>query len=370
MLIRQSDNFTREAAPEPKASHTFAVLPLHPEIAGNLAKLGYTHATDIQLGSFEKITAGRNIIGIANTGTGKTAAFLLPVLQRFLENKSHAPALVIVPTRELAIQVEEEFEKFSFGMPYTSNYYIGGTSVENDKKKLRRKDHVIIGTPGRLLDLKNQGALRLASFETLVLDEFDKMLDMGFIRDIRMLVGAMSGRKQTLLFSATTNSKLDKIIEEMTGTAEEVRIDSGVSSSEMVDQDIIRVGAEEDKFNRLLELLGRPEMEKVILFAEKKHLADRLAKKLIKSGIQADAIHGNKSQNYRIKALDKFREGKIRILVATDVAARGIDVQDVSHVVNYEMPKDYETYIHRVGRTGRAGKSGKAFTFVDEKEQN
>lgn len=343
----------------------FEEMNLQLQLKANIQKMGFVSPTEIQDKTFDKLVEGANLIGIANTGTGKTGAFLIPILENLLRNRDNKfQSLIIVPTRELALQVHDEFKKLSEGLKLRAACYIGGTNVEKDARSLSNYFDVVIGTPGRLLDLRSRG-LKTERFEVLILDEFDKMLDMGFIRDIRELVGGMKQRKQTLLFSATKDPKQQTIIDEIVKNPFIVEIHSGDQSSKNVEQDIIKVEQGQDKFKLLLDLLSDNNFDKVILFTETKHLANRLAKKLNESGIKSDQIHGNKSQNYRVNALEKFKSGSIRILVATDVAARGIDVNDVSLVVNYQVPNDFDTYIHRVGRTGRAGKRGTAYTFVD-----
>jgi ATP-dependent RNA helicase RhlE len=344
----------------------FEHLDLTPSLKNKILDMGFVSPTEIQEKTLPVLLEGKNLIGIANTGTGKTGAFLIPVVERLLRNKeTKFQSLIIVPTRELALQVYDEFVKLSGGLNLRAACYIGGTNVEKDLLSLRKSADIVIGTPGRLLDLTERGALKLSRFEVLILDEFDKMLDMGFVRDIRKLVNGMNRRKQTILFSATKDPKQQSIISEIVKEPVLVEIHSGDKSSRNVDQDIIRVSDGQDKYLLLLKLLKDQEFDKVILFTETKHLANKLAKKLNDSGIKSDQIHGNKSQNYRVSALGKFKNGSIRVLVATDVAARGIDVNDVSLVINYQAPADFDTYIHRVGRTGRAGKTGTAYTFVD-----
>lgn len=349
----------------PQVETRFEQMDLQPGIKKNIQKLGFVSPTEIQDRTFERLVEGDNLIGIANTGTGKTGAFLIPLMENLMRNDAKFQTLIIVPTRELALQVYDEFLKLSEGLKLKAACFIGGTNIEKDLRTLNNAFDMTIGTPGRLLDLRNRGKLKLQQFEVLVLDEFDKMLDMGFVRDIRELVGGMKRRKQTLLFSATKDPKQQTIIQEIVKNPFLVEIHSGDKSSGNVTQDIIRVIEGQDKFQLLLKLLGREEFDKVIVFTETKHLANRLSKKLNGSGVTSDQIHGNKSQNYRVNALDKFKKGTVRVLVATDVAARGIDIQDVSLVVNYQAPTDFDTYIHRVGRTGRAGKAGMAYTFVD-----
>ncbi|MBD3636614.1 MAG: DEAD/DEAH box helicase [Crocinitomicaceae bacterium] len=362
-LIQRSEVLETKAY---KASRKFEQMDLHNGIQSNLRKMGFEYPTEIQERTFDDLYNKRDLIGIANTGTGKTCAFLLPIIQHFLVNPERkVPALIIVPTRELALQVEDEFKKLTKGLGLRISCHIGGTSVNADIDRLQRKNDVIVGTPGRLLDLLNRGNLRLNTTETLVLDEFDRMLDMGFIKDIRSIVRMLKNRKQTMLFSATLNPGQKSIIREMVQNPVEVHVSKGNSTTKNVEQDIIKVPNGGNKFDLLVNLLNNAGFEKVILFTETKRLADRLSKRLNKSGITADQIHGNKSQNYRLKALSRFKRGNIRILVATDVAARGVDIENVSHVINYQMPRDFDTYIHRIGRTGRAGRTGIAFTFVD-----
>jgi len=343
----------------------FSSLPIDSAIYRNIQQMGFVSMTEIQDRTFTELLEGRDLIGIANTGTGKTAAFLIPTMQRLLSSPKKFQTLVVVPTRELALQVMDEFKKLSNGLGLKAACFIGGTNIESDRKQLIKTNDFIVATPGRLLDLKQRGYVRLENVEVLVLDEFDKMLDMGFIRDIRSIVDALRNRKQTLLFSATKDPKQTKLISEFVMDPFVVEVSTGDTSSKNVEQDIIRVNEGQDKFQLLLDLLKKADCEKAILFTETKHLANRLSKKLNSSGIKSDQIHGNKSQNYRVNALEKFRKGSIQVLVATDVAARGIDINNVTHVINYQMPRDFDTYIHRVGRTGRAGKTGNAYTFVD-----
>ncbi|MEX1003591.1 MAG: DEAD/DEAH box helicase [Crocinitomicaceae bacterium] len=346
------------------SDRTFDQMNLHQGIIKNLKHKGYERPTQIQDEAIEKLVDGSDLIGIAKTGTGKTGAFLIPIVENLLRAEKPFQSIVIVPTRELAIQVEEEFKSIAHQLNLSSVCLIGGTSVNRDVERLKKFNHLIIGTPGRLMDMQNRRVLHLDRISVLVLDEFDRMLDMGFVKDIRKMVSQMRNRKQSMLFSATRDTSQASIIKEIVKNPFEVQVSSGQTTSDHVDQDIIRVKGG-DKFGMLLDLVKKTDFEKVILFAETKRLVDRLNKKLNQSGIKSDLIHGNKSQNYRSKALDKLKAGKIKILVATDVAARGIDVSNISHVINYQLPMDIDTYIHRIGRTGRAGKAGKAFTFVD-----
>jgi len=338
-------------------------MDLHPRLKSNLRKKKFIHPTEIQDKTIESLSEGRDVLGIANTGTGKTGAFLIPLINRLLSDHTFQ-TLVVVPTRELAEQVELEFKSLSKGLNLFSSCFIGGGSIGRDLHRLKLKNHVIVGTPGRLIDLMDRGALRLKPFEVLVLDEFDRMLDMGFIDDVKKLTAAMKNRQQTLLFSATVNPKLKPSIDQMLNDPLEVRISSGESTGDHIEQDIVKVPEGENKFDVLLDMLQREGFEKVLVFAETKRGVDRLNKRLRESGIRTDLIHGDKTQQMRKRALEKFRRGKIQVLVATDVASRGLDVSDVTHVINYETPQNFEDYVHRIGRTGRAGKKGWAFTFV------
>ncbi len=340
-------------------------LPISPNLKECLISKGFRKPTEIQDRTLEALLEKRDLLGIAQTGTGKTGAFLVPIIEQLLEYKQKNFALVMVPTRELATQVEEEFQSMAKGLGIYSACFIGGTNINKDINSLKRAKHVIIGTPGRLLDLHNRKSLNFGNFNTLVLDEFDRMLDMGFVHDVKRIIGSMHKRKHTLLFSATLDKTQEELIIGILHNPITVKVSTGDTTGDHIDQDIIRLKQGEDKFKVLQEMLSDGDFNKVLLFEETKHKANRLCGKLNKVGISADQIHGNKSQNARQRALNSFKQGKIRVLVATDVAARGIDVSDVTHVINYQVPMTFDSYIHRIGRTGRAGKTGKAFTFVE-----
>lgn len=357
-----------------KASHTdikpfvsektYKELNLNPLLIKSIDQKGYERPTEIQEKSIEHLISGQNLIGVASTGTGKTGAFLIPIIEKMLSDKQLS-ALIVVPTRELAQQVQEEFRSLTKGLSLNSVCFIGGTNVGKDMRLARMNQNLIVGTPGRLNDLMDRRALSLNKTNVLVLDEFDRMLDMGFVNDIRKIVSSMPQRDQTMLFSATIEPAQEKIIKQLVENPIRVNVSSGTKSSDNVDQDIIRVSADENKFDVLLDLLGGESFEKVIVFAETKRVADKISKKLSKAGMRSDVIHGDKSQNYRTKAIKHFKDGTTRVLVATDVAARGIDVDNVTHVVNFQIPQTMDSYIHRIGRTGRAGKTGMAYTFVN-----
>ncbi len=342
----------------------YSEFELHRLLSKNIAQKGYNSPTEIQDKCIDTLIEGKNLIGIAATGTGKTGAFLIPMVQQMLEDKE-VTGLVVVPTRELAQQVLEEFKSLTKGADMSSACFIGGTSVGKDMAIARRRIRLIVATPGRLNDLIDRRALRINKTPILVLDEFDRMLDMGFIRDIKKIVAQMKSRRQTLLFSATMDPSQEKIINELIHNPIRINVTTGTKSSDNVDQNIIRVRHGENKFDVLFNLVNEASFKKVLLFAETKRTVDRLSKQLAQSGIKTDVIHGNKSQNYRSRAIKMFKLGKTKVLVATDVAARGIDIKGVTHVINYQLPQTMDSYIHRIGRTGRAETAGKAITFVN-----
>jgi ATP-dependent RNA helicase RhlE len=348
------------------ATRSFSQMPINDKIKTNLTRKGFSEPTQIQDETLEYLISGRNLMGIANTGTGKTAAFLIPIIERLLQDSESFTSLVVVPTRELALQIKEEFISLSKGMGLYAACFIGGTNLERDINQLKRKNHIIIGTPGRLIDLSQRRVLKLQDISVLVLDEFDRMLDMGFIDDIQKMVHLMTNRRQTMLFSASVDKMQGSIINQMVQIPVEVKVSSGTSTSDQVEQDIIKVPVGEDKFKMLRDLMDDEKFQKVLIFAETKRLVDRVNRKLNQSGVRSDRIHGDKTQNYRNKALEKFKRGNVQVLVATDVAARGIDVSNVTHVINYQLPMSFNSYLHRIGRTGRANNIGNALTFVDE----
>ena len=362
-LISQVKPEVSEPTMQAEVATTFKELNLDTKLLQLLEKRGFEKPTPIQEGTFKHAIAGRDILGIANTGTGKTAAFLLPLIQQLLTGK-HFETLVVVPTRELAQQVEKEFVMLTKGLPFYSVCLIGGTNINTDVKNLRKKNHVIIATPGRLLDLKARGAVRLQPIEVLVLDEFDRMLDMGFVRDIQKIIAAMSSRRQTMLFSATLDKTQKQLISDILSNPFELKVSTGDTVSNRIRQEVIKVG-NQNRMDVLMQLMSDESKRKVLLFAETKRQVDKLEKKLRAANISSDLIHGNKTQSHRVRALNKFRSDKIRVLVATDVAARGIDVAGISHVINFQQPLTEDSYIHRIGRTGRASDQGVAITLID-----
>ncbi len=347
------------------SSCSIANLPVHQQIVNNLLGKGYVTPTEIQEKTIGSILKGNDLMGIAQTGTGKTGAFLIPLVNNLVNQQADFQVLVVAPTRELAVQTNTEFLSIAKGLGMQSSCFIGGTSVSADIQKLRKASHFVIGTPGRLIDMVRQGALNLGHFNTLVLDEFDRLLDMGFLNDIEQLISGMVNRKQTILFSATEEKGQKKIVDRLLTNPEMVRVHNGTQTADTVDQEIVSVKLGEKKMDILLGMIRDDTFKKVLVFAETKRWVSRICKDLRKSGIKVDEIHGDKSQNYRLKALNSFRDNSIQVLVATDVAARGLDISQVSHVINYEQPRNIDSYIHRIGRTGRAGQLGKAITFVN-----
>lgn len=342
--------------------HSFSSMGLDERVVANLKAMGYEAPTSIQDGTIPLIIAGKDLVGLANTGTGKTAAFLLPLIHRILKKEIYQ-VLVMAPTRELAQQIEEEWRKFAGGLRLYSAICVGGTSMYNQIRSLQKDPHVVIGTPGRLKDLIEQGALRLDKCDGLVLDEADRMLDMGFLPDIKFIMAKLPLERQSLCFSATITPEINRLIDGILKSPETVSVRKGETAAH-VDQDIIVAGTKEEKYDKLVELLKAPDFDKVLVFSQTKWGAQRLADTLTKDGYKAEAIHGNKTQSQRQKALRSFKEGNVQVLVATDVAARGLDISNVSHVINFDQPNTYQDYVHRIGRTGRAGKKGKALTFV------
>ncbi len=350
----------------------FEDLNLNPILVKALGAKGYVTPTPIQEKAIPHILEGKDIFGCAQTGTGKTAAFSLPILQLLKERKATNPqggikALVLAPTRELAIQISESVEAYgaNFGLRHTVVF--GGVSQGNQVNAIRRGVDILIATPGRLLDLMDQGHIKLNNIEFFVLDEADRMLDMGFIHDIKKLITRIPAKRQTLFFSATVPAEIKKLAASMLRNPVSVSVTPVSSSSELVKQMVYYV-PKENKRGLLKHILSKPEIDSALVFTRTKHGADKVVRELNKSGIKAEAIHGNKSQNARVRALKGFKEKTLRVLVATDIAARGIDVDKLSHVINFELPEVAETYVHRIGRTGRAGVNGIALSFCTQDE--
>lgn len=349
----------------------FNQLNLIEPIIRAVTDVGYTSPTAIQTKAIPPILKGADLIGCAQTGTGKTAAFAIPILQRLQENPNARGirALIVTPTRELAIQIEENFKSYGKYLNLPQYSIFGGVPQGKQVTALKRGVTVLIATPGRLLDLMQQGFISLSQLEVLVLDEADRMLDMGFVNDVKKIVAKVPVKRQTLFFSATMPQSIRKFANTMLQNPIEVSVTPVSSTAETVQQSVYFVEKNE-KTGLLIELLKDQSIRRSLVFTRTKHGADRLVKQLAKTGIFAAAIHGNKSQNARQRALEDFKSSKIRVLVATDIAARGIDIDELPHVVNYELPNVPETYVHRIGRTGRAGFDGVAVSFCGSDEKN
>jgi ATP-dependent RNA helicase RhlE len=337
---------------------------------------GYETATPIQEQAIPLLTAGRDLVGCAQTGTGKTAAFALPTLQRLAEDRSRGNdrnrplrALVLCPTRELALQIGESFSIYGRHSGLRHAVVFGGVGQMPQVRALRAGLDILVATPGRLLDLMNQGFVKLSGIEVLILDEADRMLDMGFIHDLKRIVSKTPRDRQTLLFSATMPESIRDLARQWLRNPADVRVTPVASTVEKIEQSVVFV-PQNQKTVLLAEWLLKTARQRTLVFTRTKHGADKVVRQLVKSGIAADAIHGNKSQTARQQALTRFKSKKPVVLVATDIAARGLDVDDISHVVNFDIPLDPETYVHRIGRTGRAGAAGIALSFCDGAERS
>lgn len=344
--------------------HKFADFKVDKRLHDNIAHKGFVTPTPIQDQTIELGLAGKDVIGIANTGTGKTAAFLVPILNRLMNDRS-AKALIVAPTRELAQQIETERRYLSKNGGVWGALLIGGSSYGPQLSDLRRNPNIVTGTPGRIKDHIEQRSLDLSKFNIVVLDEVDRMLDMGFVNDVRKLLQLCARERQSFYFSATMDTRVSGLIAGFSPDAVTVSVKQG-DTSENVHQDVIPYTDKANKIEALHTLLIEPVVTKSIIFESTQRNVERLEKELKNRGFEVAAMHGGKTQGQRKRALDAFKDGKVQIMIATDVAARGIDVADISHVVNYGMPQTYEDYTHRIGRAGRAGKVGYALTFVEQ----
>lgn len=318
--------------------------------------------TPIQVAAIPAVRDGKDVIGIANTGTGKTAAFLIPLVERILKDRTYR-ALIITPTRELALQIQDELKSFSLGMPIYNAFCIGKSSMYTQIRSLQRNPHVVIGTPGRLKDLIERKALRLSTFRMVVLDEADQMLDMGFIHDVRHIISFLSPERQSLFFSATVSPAINTLIASFVKNPVTVSVKKHETVAH-IKQEVVRA-KNGSKIGTLKDLLQQDEFKKVLVFGRTKRGVDRISRELYQHGLRVGSIHGDKPQMQRQKALRMFKEDVVNILIATDVAARGLDIANVTHVINYDVPETYEDYIHRIGRTGRANHAGTAITLVE-----
>ncbi len=353
---------------------TFASLALSEPLQRALADKNYTEPSPIQAQAIPPLLEGRDLIGVAQTGTGKTAAFALPILQRLAEShRPHAPkcmrALILTPTRELASQIQDSFKAYGKHLKMSSAVIFGGVGQHPQVMRMARGLDVLVATPGRLLDLCQQGHVRLDRVEVFVLDEADRMLDMGFIRDVRKLMAMLPAKRQSLLFSATMPGEIQSLADSLVHNPVRVEVTPVATTAERIDQHLCHV-QRSNKMPLLVHTLKQHPEGLVLVFVEMKHAANRVAEQLDGHGFRAEAIHGNKSQNARVRALEQFKTGRSRILVATDIAARGIDVKGISLVINFDIPEEPESYVHRIGRTARAGAEGKAISFCDVSERS
>jgi len=351
---------------------SFEELGLIKPLTRALADEGYTHPTPIQDKAIPYLLNGEDLLGIAQTGTGKTAAFALPILQWLSEAEGGPSArsssvLVLTPTRELAIQIADSFQTYGRHIKLSVVTIFGGVNQTPQVNKMRRGCDVLVATPGRLLDLMDQGHVKLGGVETFVLDEADRMLDMGFIHDVKKIISKLPADRQTVMFSATMASEVSKLAGSILVKHKRVEATPPATTVERIHQKILFVD-KKDKLELLYDLLTEKEVTRAIVFSRTKHGANKIAEQLVKFGLPSDAIHGNKSQAARQRALKGFRDGKVRALVATDIAARGIDIDGISHIINYDLPNEPESYVHRIGRTARAGAEGKALSFCCAEE--
>lgn len=336
-----------------------------------IQEVGYTKPTAIQQQAVPEVLAGKDLIGCAQTGTGKTGAFAIPVIQLLTlkPNTNKKPrALILVPTRELAIQIDQSIEAYSKYISVKHLVIYGGVSQVQQVARLNKGIDILVATPGRLLDLVNQGHINLSAVQHLILDEADNMLDMGFIHDLKKILKLVPQKRQTLFFSATMPKAIRKLADSILDHPVEINVTPVSSTVEKISQSVFFIEKTE-KAALLAKILNDSNREQTLVFTRTKHGADRLVRSLVKKGVQTAAIHGNKSQNARQNALLSFKNGKINVLIATDIAARGIDIKELPQVINYDLPADSETYVHRIGRTGRAGKQGRAYSFCSEEEK-
>jgi ATP-dependent RNA helicase RhlE len=349
----------------------FESLGLSKQLLQSVKKEGYTAPTPVQEQAIPLLLKGHDVLGVAQTGTGKTAAFALPVLQilarKEIKGRRKIRTLVLTPTRELAAQINERFAAYSEHLSIYHQVIFGGVSQKPQVKSLRRGIDILVATPGRLLDLIEQGFIDLENIEFFVLDEADRMLDMGFIRDIKKVIKLLPKKRQNLLFSATMPSSIADLANSFLNDAVMIDLSPEEITVERIEQSVMFV-EKQNKINLIIDIINENQVKRGIIFTRTKHGANRLVKKLDRSGIESAAIHGNKSQGARTRALAAFRNGDIPLLVATDIASRGIDIEGVTHVFNYDLPNEPESYVHRIGRTARAGRSGVAYAFCDESE--
>lgn len=345
-----------------QASHAFIDFGFDGRLLENIQRHGYVTPTPIQDQAIPALMEGRDVVGIANTGTGKTAAFLLPLLHKVLLD-SNQGVLVLAPTRELAFQILDELKAFAAGLPIGCCLCIGGMSIDTQIQRLRENPHFVIGTPGRIKDLIQRNVFDTSMFTNVVLDEVDRMLDIGFRQDIKFLISKLPPKRHAAFFSATLNPECDAIARTFLTDPIMIQLRKR-ETNQHIDQDVIKLQPGQNKIDVLHQLLLQAEFKKVMVFGRTKHGINKLEELLSQRGVRVASIHGNKNQNARQRSLHAFKSGYVQALLATDIAARGIDIEDVTHVINFDEPQSFDDYVHRIGRTGRAGKMGKALTFV------
>ena len=360
LFIKKAQNST---APEVFTHSNFSQFDINQSLKSNIVSKGYIKPTPIQDQAIGPILEGKDLIGLASTGTGKTAAFLIPIINKISKDRD-SRVIIITPTRELAAQINQALRNLSSGMGIYSALVIGGSNMYRQISDLMRNPSVVIGTPGRLKDLIERGKINLNNFNTFILDEVDLMVDFGFLPDVKYFISLLPKVRQSLFFSATISSKVRELLQSFVNNPVTVSV-KNQDTPENINQDIIRIVSMDKKIQQLHDLLVQDDFEKVLIFGRTKHGVEKLNRELLFRGFTAGAIHGNKSQNQRQRVLESFKRSEIQILLATDVASRGLDIENVTHVINYDLPQTYDDYIHRIGRTGRAGKTGTALTFIN-----
>lgn len=360
MYVKKAQDFV--SIEETVTTNNFSDFGLNQILEQNILKKGFTNPTLIQDQVIRPILEGRDILGVASTGTGKTAAFAIPLINEIVKNPNKR-VLILAPTRELATQIREDIRSLTWDLRVYVSLAIGGAFLREQIQDIRRDPHIIVGTPGRIMDLAKRRVINFSAINTLVLDEVDRMLDMGFVHDISEIVAQIPKTRQTLFFSATVDRKIENLIDTFLNNPVKITIKTQEASSH-VEQDIVRV-QRAFKEETLHKLLSKEEFKKVLVFGATKMMVDRLTTSLVSKGFKADSIHGNKAQNKRQRVIRAFKTNQINIMIATDVAARGLDIADITHVINYDQPNNYEDYIHRIGRTGRGNSKGYALTFID-----
>lgn len=368
LFISKNVDFPEQVKKKRYEGKKFIEYGLSNALTNNLSRKGFIYSTEIQERVIEKILQGADICAISQTGSGKTGAFLIPMIEKLMKDRNQK-VLIIAPTRELAKQIDDEAFSLIKGTQIYSTLIIGGENMGRQISNLRRNPQIVVGTPGRLKDMYQRRALNFAEFNNIVLDEVDRMLDMGFVDEMRLIYKQTNENKQSLFFSATSDKRVERIISEMAQGYEFIQLSTNAPTASVV-QDIVEYDSKEQKIEKLYIILSQETVTKTLIFVETKRYADKVGKELMRKGLKSGVIHGDKRQNQRKKTLESFRNSHIDTLIATNVAARGIDIEDITHVINLDTPTSYDDYIHRIGRAGRNGNTGTAFTFVQRKQQS